>query len=209
MMRTTRALASVALPAMSLVAAAAPQLIGFCFGPAWEPAVRIVQVLAIAGAVQAIYQPSTVPLILGLGHAKLALRLSLLYNAVFIAGIVVGIPYSPLAVAVGYTVATLTLVPVDWWVRRHLLGLTLASQARTFVPGVHVSLWMAAAYSVVATVLDQHDLAALALGGAIAVAVGLAVLRRAHPAQFSELVHIATRVLGRPQPKFAGVESIG
>ena len=56
------------------------------------------QVLAIAGGVQAIYEPSTVALLLGLGLAKLNLRYALLTTVVFVTGIVVGVPFSALAV---------------------------------------------------------------------------------------------------------------
>jgi O-antigen/teichoic acid export membrane protein len=209
MIRATRALASVALPAMSLASAAAPQLVVVLFGTDWEPAVPIVQVLAIAGGVQAVYQPSSAPMMLGLGHAKLGLRIALLAEAVIVAGILVGIPFSPLAVAVGYTSATLALVPVDWLVRRHLLGLTLLSQVKALVPGVHVALWMAAAYTVVATVVDRHELVALALGVSVSVGVGFAVLRVAHQAQLAELVHMASRILGRTSPGLVAVENTG
>jgi O-antigen/teichoic acid export membrane protein len=209
MIRATRALASIALPAMSLAAAAAPQLVVVLFGTAWEPAVPIVQVLAIAGGVQAVYQPSSVPMMLGLGHAKLGLRLALLAEGVIVAGIVAGLPFSPLAVAIGYTSATLALVPADLLVRRYLLGLTLLSQVKALVPGVHVALWMAAAYTVVATVADRHELVALVLGVSVALGVGFAVLRVAHQAQLTELVHMASRMLGRTGPGLVAVENTG
>ena len=122
MARVTRALAALSLPAMALVAAAAPQLVAVFFGPQWEPAIPIVQVLAIAGALQAIYQPSTIPLVLGLGHAKLNLRYAWLTTVVTTVGIVAGLPFGPFGVAVGYCAATVLLVPVEWLIRRHLIA---------------------------------------------------------------------------------------
>ena len=208
MSRATRALASVALPGMALVAAAAPQVVLLLFGDEWDPAIPIVQVLAIAGGLQAIYQPSTVPLVLGLGQAKLNLRYALLTTTVAVVGITAGVPFSPLAVALGYAAATVALLPVEWVIRRRLLGMTLSSQVRALVPGIHVALWIAAAYTAVAMVVD-HDLLALALGVPVSLGAGLAVLRIAHPTQLAELVHIGSRVLGRGRLDLVAVEGAG
>ena len=195
--RTTRTLAALVLPAMALVAAAAPQLVAILFGEAWEPAVPIVQVLAMVGAVQAIYQPSTMPLVLGLGHAGLNLRYALLTTAVSTAGFVAGLPFGPLGVAVGYAAATAALVPVEWIIRRRLLGMTMSSQARTLVPGFHLAVWVALTYTLVAVSLGRHDVVALAAGTLLAIAVGLGVMRVVHRSQLSELVDLANRVFGR------------
>ena len=73
--RATRTLAALVLPAMALVAAAAPQLVAILFGDAWEPAVPIVQVLAIVGAVRRSTIPRPPPLVLGLGQAGLNLAM--------------------------------------------------------------------------------------------------------------------------------------
>jgi PST family polysaccharide transporter len=209
MSRVTRALASVVLPTMALVAAAAPQVVVLLFGSDWEPAVRIVQVLAIAGAFQAIYEPSTVPLVLGLGHAKLNLRYALLTTSVAVIGITIGVPFSPLAVAVGYATATVALLPVEWIIRRRLLAMSVSSQIRALFPGVHVGLWMAASYTGISVLVHRSDVVALAVGVPVSVAIGLAVLRLAHPAQLAELVDIVSRVLGRARPKVVAVQSVG
>jgi O-antigen/teichoic acid export membrane protein len=195
--RATRTLAALVLPAMALVAAAAPQLVTILFGDAWEPAVPIVQVLAMAGAVQAIYHPSTTPLVLGLGHAGLNLRYAVLTTIVSTVGIVAGVPFGPLGVAVGYAIATALLVPVEWIIRRRLLGIPLREQARTLVPGAHVALWVAATYLLVGVAIAGHDLIVLGLGTLLAAGVGLAVMRVAHAAQLSELLRLVSRVLGR------------
>jgi PST family polysaccharide transporter len=196
MSRATRVLAVLALPAMALTAAAAPQIVPLMFGADWNPAVPIVQVLALAGGIQTIYQPTTVPLVLGLGHAKLILRLSLLNNVVFITGIVCGIPFSPLAVAIGYTAATVALVPVEWFVRRRLLGLGFADQARSLFPGAHVALWVAVSYAVIASVVGGDDLVKLVLGVSVAAALGFGVLRVAHRGRYDEMIYLARRMFG-------------
>ena len=204
--RVTRALAALFAPAMALVAAAAPQLVAVIFGPQWEPAIPIVQVLAIAGALQAIYQPSAIPLMLGLGHAKLNLRYAWLTTVVTTVGIVAGLPFGPFGVAVGYCAATVLLVPVEWLIRRHLAALTLRSQIASLVPATHVAIWVAAAYVLTAAAIPGHDLVVFALGILVAGCAGVAVLRLAHRSQWAELVYMTKRIVGRGSPQ-TGVAS--
>jgi O-antigen/teichoic acid export membrane protein len=206
--RATRTLAALVLPGMALVAAAAPQLVATIFGQDWEPAIPIVQVLAVAGAVQAIYQPSTTPLVLGLGHAALNLRYALLTTAVSTAGIVAGLPFGPLGVAVGYCCAVIALIPVEWIIRRRLLGLPLTTQARSLLPGAHVAVWVAGAYTVVAVSTEGHDIVVLGVGTLVALATGLGVMRAAHRSQFTELVLLMHSVIGRT-PQRPLVEGAG
>jgi O-antigen/teichoic acid export membrane protein len=206
--RATRTLAALVLPGMALVAAAAPQLVVTLFGQDWEPAIPIVQVLAMAGAVQAIYRPSTTPLVLGLGHAALNLRYALLTTAVSTAGIVAGLPFGPLGVAVGYACAVAALVPVEWIIRRRLLGLALSTQARSLVPGAHVAAWVAGTYTLVAVSIEGHDIIVLSCGALLALATGLGVMRTVHRSQLSELVLVTNRVIGRTKQP-AVVEGAG
>jgi PST family polysaccharide transporter len=198
MARATRALAALSLPAMAWVAAAAPQLVAVIFGPQWLPAIPIVQALAIAGALQAIYQPTTTPLVLGgCGQAKLNLRYAWLTTVVSTLGIVAGLPFGPFGVAVGYSTATGLLLPVEWLIRRHLLGMTFRGQIASLIPAVHVALWAAGVYVMVAAAIPSHEMLALALGTVMAGCTGAAVLRLAHRSLWAELVHMTNRIVGR------------
>ena len=151
----------------------------------------------MAGAVQAIYQPSTTPLVLGLGHAALNLRYALLTTTVSTAGIVAGLPFGPLGVAVGYACAVAALVPVEWIIRRRLLGLALSTQVRNLVPGFHVAAWVAGTYTLVAVSIEGHNLVVLACGSLLALATGLGVMRAVHRSQLSEVVLLTNRIIGR------------
>lgn len=197
--RATRALATLSLPVMGLIAAAAPQLVDDIFGPKWEAAIPIAQVLALAGAVQAIYLPSTTPLVLGLGQDKLNLRYAWLTTAVATVGIVAGLPFGPLGVALGYTAATVVLVPVEWLIRRHLLGVTLREQFTVLLPGLHVALWTAGAYILVASEIE-NEFVALSVGVSVSVIVAYVVLRVAHRRLLAEFVFMGKRMLGRGKP---------
>jgi PST family polysaccharide transporter len=201
--RATRVIAVLALPAMALISASAPQLIPVLFGPEWQPAVPIVQVLALTGAFQTIYQPTTTPLVLGLGRARLNLRYAWLTTVVSTVGIVGGLPFGAFGVAVGYTIAAGLLIPVEWLIRRRLLGITLRSQAAMLWPGMHIASWTAAVYLLIAIIVPGHDLAVLMLGAPAAVLVGVGVLRVAHRVQLVELQHLAYRLIGRDPRRHA------
>lgn len=198
--RATRALAMLAVPTMALVAASAPQVVPLLFGGEWRPAVPIVQVLAMAGAMQAIYQPSTAPVVLGLGQAKLNLRYAWLTTVMATVGIVAGLPFGPFGVALGYSVAAGLIVPVEWWIRRRLLQVSLRTQAATLIPALHVAAWVAGSYLLVAVAITGRDALVLVLGIGLAALAGLAVLRLVHRAQLAELLYMANRILGRGRP---------
>ncbi|MGH3694125.1 MAG: lipopolysaccharide biosynthesis protein [Pseudonocardiaceae bacterium] len=198
--RATRVLAIVSIPAMAITAAAAPQLVLLLFGEQWQPAIPIVQVLAITGAVQAIYYSTNAPLVLGLGRADLNLRLAWLTTIVSTAGIVAGLPFGPLEVAIGYSVATALLLPVDWLVRRHLLGITVRGQIAALLPAIHTAAWAAATYVLVAAGIVDDDLVALLVGGPAALLVGALVFRLGHRSHYRELIQMALRVSGRGAP---------
>jgi PST family polysaccharide transporter len=159
--------------------------------------VPIVQVLAVAGALQSIYQCSTSPLVLGTGHDKLNLRYAWLSTAVATVGIVAGLPFGPFGVALGYSVATALLVPVEWLIRRHLVEVSLREQLSSLLPAAHVAAWMAATYLTVAVLVTDRDAVVLGLGSVAAVGVGGLALRIGHPRLLADLVIDAKRLAGR------------
>ncbi|MFW0795335.1 lipopolysaccharide biosynthesis protein [Gordonia sp. CPCC 205515] len=195
--RTTRVVAALALPGMALVAAAAPQLVLVLFGEDWSPAIPIIQVLAVAGALQAIYQSTTTPLVLGLGHDRMNLRFAWITTIVTTIGIVSGLPFGPLGVAIGYTAATVVLVPVEWFIRRHLLGTRFADQVTPLLPAVHIALWIVASYLAVAIAIPGHELITLGAGLVVSLAVGGLILRFVHGELLRELIDMSKRLSGR------------
>jgi PST family polysaccharide transporter len=195
--RATRILAVLFLPTMLLVSAAALQLVLLIFGRAWLPAVPIVQVLAVAGALQAIYQPSTSPLVLALGESRLNLRYAWLTTGTATIGFIAGLPFGPFGVAVGYTAATGLMVPVQWLIRRRLLGMTLRSQALSIIPGIHIAAWATAAYFAVSAIIPGRNLLILGIGTSVAAVVALVVLRFIHTPLWIEFLRLASRMIGR------------
>ncbi|HET9257176.1 MAG TPA: hypothetical protein VFO16_18525, partial [Pseudonocardiaceae bacterium] len=145
----------------------------------------------------AIYYSTSTPLILGLGEAVLNLRLAWLTTVVSTIGIVAGLPFGALQVAIGYSVATAVLLPVEWVVRRRLLGITVRGQIAALLPGVHMAAWAAGAYLLVAAGTGGNDLVTLLAGTPAAVIAGAAVLRLGHRSHYLELMHMVSRVSGR------------
>jgi O-antigen/teichoic acid export membrane protein len=197
LVRMTRVLATLMLPALALVAAAAPQLVSIVFGSDWERAVPVVRVLTFACAAQAIYGAGTYALGLGVGRSKLLLRYSLVTSTGTTVGIIAGLPFGPLGVAVGYSAATGLLLPVEWLIRRHILGQSVGGQIALLLPGCHVAIWVAATYLLVAKLIPHHDLAVAAMGFLLATLAGAAVLRLAHRRRMVELIFITGRMMGR------------
>lgn len=179
--RATGLLALVAIP-MALVACAAPQLIHVVLGDAWAPTAPILSVLAIAGARETIFY-ITPSLMKAMGLATLNLRYEILATAVQFAGIVAGLTFGVLGVAIGYLVAGFALVPVLLSIQKSVAGVSTATQLRSIWPPVHASLWGAAAYLAV-SIAPLQQLATLLVGTVAFFAVAAAVLLLIHRRRF-------------------------
>lgn len=197
MTRATRALAILSIPAMALVAAAAYQLVAVVFGEQWGPTAPVVQGLAIAGALQVIYKPSTSPLLLAVGRERLVLRYAWVTTIATTVGVVAGLPYGPFGVAIGFSAAAVAMLPIEWLIRRRILAVPIREQAVLLMPACHVALWMAATYVAVDACIRGRELVVLTLGVPCAVLAGLVVLRLAHRSLAVELMRMANRFVGR------------
>ena len=178
MLTATRLLSLAAVPPMALAAASAWQLVDVVLGPEWLPAAPIIAVLALAGARETVLYP-TPALMKGLGRGGLALRFELLSTAVQCAGVVVGLAFGVLGVAVGYALAGLALTPLLLAVQRSLAGVRSRDQLRAVLPAVHASLWAAGAYLLV-TLTPWSSLVTLLVGVPAFLAVLVVVLLAVH-----------------------------
>lgn len=163
LLRATELLAFVAVPLMGLAAVTAHELVEVVLGREWLPAATVLSVLAVAGARETVMYV-TGPLMKATGHVKLLVRYELLATAVQVGGIVLGLRWGILGVALGYTIAGFVLTPVLLLVQRRLAGVTGGQQARATLPPVHAALWGAAAYAGLTRALDG-PLVTLVLGG--------------------------------------------
>lgn len=139
-------LSMTVIPAMAWVALAAPFLVELILGDAWLPAAPIVSVLAIGGARETIFYV-TPSLMKGLGRGSMIIRYELLAAAVQVGGIVVGLQYGVLGVAIALVASGFALTPVLMVMQSRLTGVTLNRQLRICWPALHATVWASAAYA--------------------------------------------------------------
>lgn len=101
--RAARLTGAVTIPMMSGLIALAPQLIPVVYGEQWLPAVPVLQVLCVIGAVQSITIINS-SVLLALGKSRLRLKLIFLSIAFALASFVVGLPFGIMGVATSFTI---------------------------------------------------------------------------------------------------------
>jgi O-antigen/teichoic acid export membrane protein len=190
----TEMLSTAAIPPMALAAVASTELVRVVLGSSWVAAAPILSVLAVAGARETALQ-GTQSLMRAMGRGKLILRYELAAAVVQLTGIVVGLQFGVLGVAVGLTAAGFALTPALLMIQKRLAGLSYRVQLGAFAPGVHSSLWGVLAYLAV-ELTDQGALLTLVLGTLAYGAVALLVLRLVHPSTWSRVVGSGFRVGG-------------
>ena len=195
--KATELLAAVVLPVMTLLACASPQVIGVLLCERWLPAAPLMSVLAIAGARETLFY-LTPALMRATGQAGLNLRFELLSTAVQVTGIVVGLLFGLLGVAVGYAAAGFALTPILLLLQRRITGVAIRTQLGALLPPLHASLWAAAAYLLLSGALPGLPAAAtLVVGGIVYAAVIAAVLLVVHRAWLRRVLPRVGAILGR------------
>lgn len=194
LIRAARAIALITFPAMALIAAAAHDAVLTILGEEWLDAVPVIAILAITGARQSITTLNS-PTMLGFGRADWHMRFVICAAIFQISGMVAGMPFGILGVAVGYTVVELSMTPVVFWIQRRLAGTPIRRQLGLMLAPAHASLWAAAAYIITfATPLDP--IGRLAVGLPVGLCVYMLVLRIVHRSSFDALIRDSRAVLG-------------
>lgn len=193
--RVTRMLAFLAIAPMSFIAVASHDGVLLVLGAAWLPAVPVIQILAITGARQAVYSITT-PLMTGFGHADWHLRFSIAAMVTQVAGIVVGLNYGIVGVAVGYTVAGFVMTPFMYWIQKKIVGGTLREHLAAILPPLHASLWAGASYWITTLVLDG-TLIRLITGGGVFCITFTFVLLLAHTGFTRTIIRDLRSLAGR------------
>jgi O-antigen/teichoic acid export membrane protein len=192
----TRILAISAIPLMTFVACAAPELVILVLGRDWLPAAALVSVLAIGGARETVFY-ITPSLMKGLGQGSLIIRYEVLAALVQVGGIVIGLQFGVFGVAVGYSAAGFVLTPVLLRIQTRLTGVSATSQLGSILPAVHAALWGAAGYGLWS--LAEVDSLWHLLGGlVIFAALALGALRLFHRRMLAGYAAQALALVGRP-----------
>lgn len=166
-LRMTRVIALVTFPVMLGVAASAENFTGVVFGPQWGEMVPILRILAVVGMVQSV---TTLigNIYMSQNQTGLRLRVILPIQAVQVLGIVLGLKWGILGVAIGYATASLATTPIDCYYGGILIGMSLSD----FVSNLRGEFFCAAAMALAVAGLG----AVLPPGFSVFAGFGLQVL---------------------------------
>ncbi|MDI3213093.1 lipopolysaccharide biosynthesis protein [Arthrobacter sp. AL12] len=206
-----RAQLMVAYPAVilfSMMAACAQPLIRIVFGEQWLPSAAIFQVLAIAGAFQAVgYIGYWVFLSKGLTGSHL--RFSLISRSILLAAIVCGSNWGPVGIAAAYSLGTVLNWPLALlWLRR-AADLNIGPLAYGGIRAIILGLTCAGVSTAVARAAgNQADIAVVLIVTLTSlVVIGLlSVIVRPYRKDMAAIVATAKLVVA---PRVAAKRSVG
>ncbi len=194
LLTTLELLAFAAVPAMALVSVAAPELVHVVLGPEWRATVPVLTVLALAGARETVCSVVG-SLMRAKGAGTLIFRYEWLATGTQLAGIVIGLQFGIVGVAVGVTVAGFALMPVLLAIQRRLAGVSIRSQVGRLLPPVHAAVWGALAYLGVRLLLEDSSWAIMLTGAFSYALVVMVVLWLAHRRALVRVLQTAREVV--------------
>jgi O-antigen/teichoic acid export membrane protein len=173
LLKSMQVLSMIVVPVMVFVACMSSPIVLVVLGREWMDAAPLLSVLAVAGARETIFfiAPS---LMRGVGKAGLNLRYEILATALQVSGIVIGLQFGLVWVALGYAAAGFLLTPVLLVIQSRLCGALISEQLKTIWPPVHASIWGAAASLLITS--TGFGLEFTTLLGALAYAIVLLVV---------------------------------
>lgn len=190
----TETLALAVVPVMVFISCAAPELVRVVLGPEWLPAAALISAFALGGARETIFY-ITPALMKAFGRTTLLLNYEFLATGLQVAGIVIGLQFGVLGVAIGYTAAGFLLVPVLFAIQSTITGVKIRHQVGAILPAVHASLWGAAGYLAVG-LLDLPLFGHVALGATAYLALAVGVLLLIHRSYTIRFLGRAGEILG-------------
>jgi O-antigen/teichoic acid export membrane protein len=130
-LKVVRFVAFVTFPMMAGMLVVAPQLIVAIYGPKWMPAVGVLQIFCLIGALQSVVSlAQTVQYTKG--RSDIGFKLNLLALGCDATAFFIGVRYGILGVAVAYAFLALILEPTIQIVTNRLIGLSSRSFLRQF-----------------------------------------------------------------------------
>ncbi len=121
--RVLRLMTFLTMPILVGMAATAPALVKVLWGPGWEPAAPLLQVLCLAGLPQCLFS-SEGWLYQSQGRTRLMFGMGVASSGAFLVGILVGIHWGSFGVAVGILVVSYVFLPVNLRVACSTIGLS-------------------------------------------------------------------------------------
>jgi O-antigen/teichoic acid export membrane protein len=193
--KSTQTISLLTFPGMALIAVSAPITVPLVVGEAWLPVVPLLLVFAVGGARASVTTVNT-SVVMGLGRADIMLRFSMLAAVTQIAGIIVGLRWGILGVAIGFTAAGFALTPVICAIQKRIAGFNYRAQLASVLPAFHATIWLIGAYLLIQSIAGTSVLAVVAafIGS---VAVFAVTIRVFHKSTWLSALYNARRVLGR------------
>lgn len=189
-LRGLRAMTGLIFPAMAGVIVVCPDFVSVILGRRWEPATRIVQILAWVALIQCIAFVS-VGVYQARSRSGLLLGVSGLGFALDLGSFILGLHWGVIGVASGYAlVNTLLLMPLNVFLLVRLLDCSLSSFFTELRGVVEATLSMAALTLTLRLLLEREGVdAGLRLGICLAAGIALYALmcRWREPRIFSDL----------------------
>lgn len=177
-----RYISSVTFPMMAGLLVVAPLFVPIVYGSRWAPAVSVVQILCLLGALKSLGNP-TGSLLLAKGRADWGFYLNLVTMVGLTAFNLVGSRWGIEGVAASSVVFLIVMFPVGVHLRRLLIGLGLGEYVRSFAPALGASLVLVLGTVVIAAFLPDGlapsaRLPILIAAGIVAYGAALARLDR-------------------------------
>lgn len=209
-LKMTRYIALLMFPALVGLIITAPEAIPLAFGQKWQPAVFVIQVLTVAGLVQALQSPMGT-LFLSRGNPNLLFRYQILSTSCYVGAFLLGVRWSIGGVAICYTATTILLMPI---MNKLAFGLIEMKQAEYFDSmreAIFATLAMAGAVMLFQLYGLQSELSRLSVL-VISISIGVVVYPMAlwvvNRELFSEVLDLVKSALHRDGAQKAAVAEV-
>jgi O-antigen/teichoic acid export membrane protein len=143
MLRSNRLLAAITVPSILGLIVVAPDLVPVVLGHKWQASVPVVQLLCIAGLVQAL-QTTQLTALQAEGHAGTVLRFMIVSTALNVTAFGVGLRWGIAGVAGCFAVTRLASLPLVTWMATRSMSLSVFDYARSLASVAVASGVMAA-----------------------------------------------------------------
>jgi polysaccharide transporter, PST family len=136
-----RTLGFVGFPAAVGLAVTAPEAVRLVYGPNWSPVVPILAVLSASMVIQVV-GGTQYWLYMAVGRGRLMFVVSLVATIFTVAGMLVGVRYGPVGVAVVFAIASAIILLPNWYIGHNIVGIPLMPTIRAILPSAIASIAM-------------------------------------------------------------------
>lgn len=141
-LRYLQVIGFVTFPLMTLLALKAGWFIRLIYGPGWEGAVPLFQILCLSGLGQGIYSAAGY-LFVAVGRTDRQFRAGLVVSLILAGSYLAGIPWGAQGVALAYTAGFLACLPVYLYYAYATVGLPLRSALKKLILPLFISILLA------------------------------------------------------------------